>query len=72
MIRSVPLDVTQVTLIEEIGVELMRRADPRAATLLAVVLQWRSLGRFACDPDESGGMAEVVELNGYSRKAPCA
>ena len=72
MIRSVPLDETQVALIEEIGVELMRRADPRAATLLTVVLQWGLLGQFACDPDESGGMAEVVELNGYSKKAPCA
>lgn len=31
-----------------------------------------ALGRtFACDIDESAGLAEVVELNGYSRKVPC-
>lgn len=76
MIRSVPLDVTQVALIEEIGVELMRRGDLRATTLLAVVLQWRLLGQppaFSCDVDESGGMAEVVELHDYSRRVtPCA
>jgi hypothetical protein len=26
---------------------------------------------FLCDIDESAGMAEVVELNTYSRKVPC-
>ena len=73
MIRSVPLYVTQVVAIEEVGIELMRRADPRAATLLAVVLQWRSLGQFACDDvDESAGMAEVIELHGWSKQVPCA
>ena len=74
MIRSVPLDETQVALIEEIGVELMRRGDLRATTLLAAVLQWRLLGQpaFSCDVDESAGMAEVVELHDYSRRVPCA
>ena len=27
---------------------------------------------FHCNPDESAGMAEIVELHGHSRKAPCA
>ncbi len=26
---------------------------------------------FACDVDESAGLAEVVDLNGYSRKVVC-
>ncbi len=76
MIRSVPLDVTQVALIEEIGVELMRRGDLRATTLLAVVLQWRLLGQppaFRCEHvDESAGLAEVVELHEWSKQVPCA
>ncbi len=43
-----------------------------AVRLAEKVLRWRGeTGVFACDVDESGGMAEVVELSGYSRKAPC-
>ena len=26
---------------------------------------------FRCDVDESGGVADVIELHGFSRKVPC-
>ncbi len=72
--RAVPLDVTQITVLEEIGMELVRAGDVRAPVVLSVVLQWRSLGRpaFAFEPDESAGLADVVELHGWSKQVPCA
>ena len=49
-------------------------AYTEAICISAKALRWRGeLEAFRCENiDESGGMAEVVELNGYSRKAPCA
>jgi hypothetical protein len=47
--------------------------------LLAICLRLREQTQlyaaeqvFACNPDESAGLAEVHELHGYSRKTPCA
>ena len=63
-VRFVALDVEQAMLLEEVGVDLLREGDEERATqLLAMHLAWR----FA-DPKRK---AEVVELNGYSKKVPC-
>ncbi len=78
--RSVPIDAECMAAVEAVGLELLRADDPRASKLLSVVLRWkvsREIGdpdfpHFACDVDESAGLAEVVELQSYSRKAPCA
>lgn len=79
-IRAVPIDALQADLIEEIGLELMRKGDERASRVLAIFLAWKVSRRaevsdipvFRCDIDESAGMADVVELHGWSKKAPCA
>ncbi len=42
-------------------------ANDEAVRMLRLLGEIRA---FRCDVDESAGMAEVVELNGYSRKAP--
>lgn len=84
-VRAVPIDAEQHALIEEIGLELVAKDYARASKLLAIALAWRvspairispadqrARARvFRCEPDESAGMADVVELRGYSRKAPC-
>ena len=78
MIRTVPLDIEQARLIEEVGKELLGAGDPRATKLLTIYLAWTYSPEalyhreFHCDVDESAGMAEVVQLQGYSRKVPCA
>ena len=47
-------------------------ANAEAIRLGALALRLRGeFGAFRCEVDESAGLAEVVELNGYSRKAPC-
>lgn len=80
-VRAVPIDALQADLIEEIGLELLRKGDrDRATQLLTVYLAWKvsrparvaDIPAFRCNVDESAGMAEVVELHGYSRKVPCA
>lgn len=80
-VRAVPMDAEQAHLIEELGLELMRRHDDRATRLLTIFLTWKISSpatlqnipaAFRCDVDESAGMAEVVELHGYSRRTPCA
>lgn len=78
-IRAVPIDAEQQAIIEEVGLELITKDYPRASKLLAVALAWRvsrparvaDIPVFRCEPDESAGMADVVELRSYSRKAPC-
>ncbi len=60
--------------LEDIIYALYRSRESLLAVRLgALVLRWREeTGVFACDGvDESAGLAEVVELSGYSRKAPC-
>jgi hypothetical protein len=62
--------------LERIGQDLLRRGDEAAVEVLSLVLYMRSEAvgqgvQFRCEIDESAGMAEVVELDGYSRKVPC-
>jgi hypothetical protein len=80
-VRAVAMDAEQASLIEELGLELMRQGDERSTRLLTIFLAWKISSRatlsniptaFRCDPDESAGLAEVVELHGYSKRAPCA
>lgn len=74
-LRTVAIDYETIQTIESVGEDLLRQDDPdRGLRLLTLVLTWRSLGKreFHCDDiDESAGLADVVELNGYSRKVPC-
>jgi len=76
-VRAVPVDAEQHALIEEIGLELIKTDYTRGSRLLWIALAWkvsppaRTARVFRCEPDESAGMADVVELRGYSRKAPC-
>ena len=77
MTRAVPLTSEQARSLEALGLELFRKGDDRRASMvLAIVLAWRVApvvsDRFECDVDESAGMAEVIQLQGYSRRAPCA
>ncbi len=61
--------------LEDAAAALYRaNAYTEAICISAKALRWRGeLEAFRCeDIDESAGLAEVVELNGYSRKAPCA
>lgn len=62
-IRFVPLTVDQAQTIAEIGKDLLRQGDARAAMLLALYLQWRLLGQAS---------SNVVSLDAYSRRAPCS
>lgn len=73
--RAVPLSEEQYLFIEDLGKEFVRAAQLETAKqLLDIARAWglSPIVRFGCDIDESAGMAEVVELNGYSRKTPCA
>lgn len=73
--RAVPMDEEQFLFIEDLGKALMREGQTETATkLFAIALSWKvaPIVRFGCNVDESAGMAEVVELQGYSRKVPCA
>jgi hypothetical protein len=78
-VRAVPLDAEQFSLIEELGLEKMRAGEHETATrLLAIALAWKVSPPttpprvFRCNVDESAGLAEVVHLDPWSRKAPCA
>ena len=68
-------DAETIDAIEKLGYALYRDREYRLGTkVLALVLHWRgpsSLG-FTCDVDESAGLAEVIELRGWSKKVPCA
>lgn len=46
-------------------------ACTKAANELKLV-EIREQIMFRCEPDESAGMADVVELHGYSKRTPCA
>ena len=62
-------------MIEDLGIAALREGDQEIGTkLLAIALAWKYAPAvsFACDIDESAGMAEVFEMHGHSRKAPCA
>ena len=70
-IRYVALDSEQAALLEEVGVDLLREGDEERATkLLAIHLAWRyaKTQRFACDVDESGGLAELLDLHDFSKR----
>ena len=70
---SATLNREDVDMLELAGVTLLRHHENEIGTrLLARALLLRSQQMFRCDIDESAGMAEVVELQSYSRKAPCA
>jgi len=61
--------------LEDAAAALYRaHAYTEAICISAKALRWRGeLEAFRCDiGDESGGMAEVVELNGWSKRVPCA
>jgi len=48
-------------------------ANVEAIRLGALALRFRGeFGAFRCDVDESADMAEVVELNAWSKRVPCA
>ena len=66
-----PQDVLDL---EEAMAALYRaQANAEAIRLGALALRFRGelLAAFNCNVDESAGMADVVELNGWSRKVPC-
>jgi len=66
-----PLDILDL---EDAMAALYRaQANAEAVRMGALALRFRGeLSAFRCDDvDESAGLAEVVELNSYSRKAPC-
>ncbi len=72
------MKATMITLLDILDLEDAAAALYRAGAyteaicISAKALRWRGeLEAFRCDIDESAGMAEVIELNGYSRKAPC-
>ncbi len=60
--------------IEEAVYALYRSCENDIAVrMAAIALRKRGeLSGFRCDVGESAGMAEVIELNGYSKRVPCA
>lgn len=66
MIRQVAIDAEQIALVEEAGIELLRREDHRASKLLALLLAWRFAAEAA--PSSGSNMANVVAFDTYSRK----
>ncbi len=60
--------------LEDAAAALYRaNAYTEAICISAKALRWRGeLEAFRCDIDESAGLAEVVELNGWSKRVPCA
>lgn len=73
--RTVYIDAAELAAVEAGADALVRAGDyDNWVKLAALALKWKFNGEpvFACDVDESGGLADVVELHGYSRKTPCA
>ena len=73
MIR-VSITTQDILDLEEAMAALYRaHANVEAIRMGALALRFRGeFGAFRCEHiDESGGMAEVIELNGYSRKVVC-
>ena len=70
---SATLNREDVDMLELAGVTLLRHHESEIATrLLARALLLRSQQMFRCDVDESGGLADVVELSSYCKRVPCA
>ena len=78
--RRVTIHAGDLEDIEAAGKALIRLdGGTTGLRILAIALRLREQSGFRaadqvfmCDVDESAGMAEVYELRGYSRKAPCA
>ena len=74
-IRRVSLYAGDLEDLEEAGKRLIRHHDTTTGLrLLAIALRLREQSGFRaadqvfmCDVDESAGMADVIELHGYSR-----
>lgn len=69
--RLVVVSAEQAGILDDIGQQLLRNHDERATKVLALVLAWRYAATdrsFVCKVDESAGMADVIELDGYSRR----
>jgi hypothetical protein len=66
--------------IEDAGKALIRLdGGATGLRILAIALRLREQSGFRaadqvfmCDVDESAGMADVIELHGYSKQVPCA
>lgn len=65
--RLVAIDAEQAQILEDVGVDLMRTNDERAMKVLAISLAYKWAA-----PIEPPLPDNVVTLDGYSRKAPCA
>lgn len=68
--RAVVIDAEQAQILEEIGEQMMRDHDDRAFKVLAISLAFRYAKpvAFKCDVDESAGLAEVIDMYGYSKR----
>ena len=60
-VRQVTIDSEQAAILEELGERMMREHDDRAFKVLAIPLAFR-YAPWACDIDESAGMAEVHDI----------
>lgn len=72
--RPIYLSEKDAIRLKDLGLRLSHTDPEEAAFLLALSLAWRLAKApvFACDIDESGGLAELYEFDNYSRKVPCA
>lgn len=71
MTRAVAITQAQIKAVEEIAFDLIRdRKQDEAARLLAICLAWKVSPKaaFECHIDESGGLAEVYDLDTHSRR----
>ena len=68
-LRTIAMSSEQAQIIDEVVIPgLMRAGDEqRAAKMMALALAWKFAKRPAPEVPDN-----VVELHGYSRKAPCA
>lgn len=61
-----------IVAMEKAGEFLFRHHESTVALeVLTIALRLRQSIGFACNVDESAGMADVIELQGYSRRVPC-
>lgn len=73
--RHLKVCMEDIEAIEKAGEELMRSSKPsEGLSVLTIALRLREAWRlfdppaFACDIDESAGMADVIELHGHSTR----
>lgn len=59
--KQVAIDAETAAILEELGERMLREHDDRAFKILSLALAYR-YAPFACDIDESAGIAEVVDL----------